>query len=137
MIDDGMLATLVAPKPPKPHAAPGAGVWIDTTLCSGVGIGHDWPKDESEALAAAVGEQVVEDPDRARVWIVGEERALAHAAEGRAMVVLAPPGDPFWAGPLPERAWPRMSITRADPVTGWAGVGTRAGALALEAGNRA
>ena len=137
MVDDGMLATLVAPKPPAVHTGPGIGIWIDAPLCSGVGMGHDWPSDESEALSATVGERAVTDRDSARAWVVGGERALRSAGEGRPMVVVAPPGDPFWAGPLPERAWPRMRIVRADPARGWAGVGAHVGALALEAGHEA
>ena len=133
MVDDGMLATLVAPKPPAAYAGPGSGVWIDAPLCSGIGMGHDWPSDESESLAASVGGHALTDREGARAWVVGGEQALSSAGEGRPMVVVAPPGDPFWAGPLPERAWPRMRIVRADPARGWAGFGERVGELALEA----
>lgn len=138
MVDDGFLATLVAPEPQAGRDARDAdGIWIDEELCVGVGIGHDWPRGESEKLATVVGERAVTERDGALVWVVGAERALAEAALGRRMVVLAPPGDPFWAGPLPERAWPRMRIVRADAATGWAGFGERVGGLALEAGRTA
>ena len=39
---------------------------------------------------------------RAAVHIVDIDTALASAQEGRPCVVVAPPGDPFWAGPIPR-----------------------------------
>ena len=40
---------------------------------------------------------------------------------GASCVVVAPPGDPFWNGVLPQRVFARMEVVRADPRTGWAG----------------
>ena len=131
VLDDGALVDLLAPVPvPVPVAdatpAAGTGVRIGSKLCSGVGIGHDWPEKETEvvrrALPPASGD--------AAVQVLGAERALACAARGRPLVVIAPPGDPFWAGPLPERVWPFLRVVRADAADGWNGAGTRVVAAA-------
>ena len=121
-MDDGALVTMVDPVPVAPRPPSGEGVWIDRNLCAGIGIGHDWTQSEQDALEALVTPAA---HDAAAVWVTGADRALAHAAEGRPTVVLAPPGDPFWAGPLPERAWPAFRIVRADPQEGWKGAGQR------------
>ena len=128
VVDDGALLDLVAPAPVAARPASGAGVWVDPVLCDGIGIGHDWPQDENLALVRGLRRAVARDA--ARVRVVSAESAVADAARGLREVVLAPPGDPFWAGPLPERAWPAMRVARADPDTGWRGAGARIGALA-------
>ena len=66
----------------------------------------------------------------AAVQVLGADDALACVQAGRALVVVAPPGDPFWAGPLPERIWPSIRIVRADPQAGWSGAGARVVAAA-------
>ena len=121
-LDDGALVSMVAPVPVPVRPMSGKGVFIDRQLCVGVGIGHDWPEEEHRALMAAV---MPASPAEAAVWVTGADRALAHAHEGRRTVVLAPPGDPFWAGPLPQRAWPAFRVVRASPQGGWAGAGER------------
>lgn len=128
-MDDGALAMMVQPRPVPPRKAAGKGVWIDTALCAGIGVGHDWPPSEQKVLESLVP---VVQPADAAVWITGADRALAHANEGRPTVVLAPPGDPFWAGPLPERAWPAMRIVRAHAHQGWTGAGERVAEAANE-----
>ena len=130
VVDDGALLDLVEPAPVAPRPADGDGVWVDPALCDGVGIGHDWPQDEHRALVRAARRAVTRET--ARVRVVGAEAAIADGAQGRCEIVLAPPGDPFWAGPLPERAWPAMKVVRADPDTGWGGTGERIGALARD-----
>ena len=132
VLDDGALVSLVAPRPPPAPAGGPAGVWIERPLCEGIGVGHDWPDEETAALVGALGAAgVVEDPSAAGVWVVGADTALAHSGEGRSLVVVAPPGDPFWAGPLPETAWPDLRVARSDPRRGWRDAGARVAELAL------
>lgn len=121
--DDGSLIELIEPAEVAPKPIEGSGVWIDDALCIGVGIGHDWPDAETEVIKNSLS---LEPKERAAVWIMGGDAALAHAHEGRATVVVAPPGDPFWAGPYPKKAWPALSILKTDPKTGWTGAGQRA-----------
>lgn len=130
-LDDGALMAAVDPLPVEPRPVAGEGVWIDRPLCAGIGVGHDWPEAEQAALEACVTQA---GPGHAAVWVTGVDRALAHAHEGRATVVVAPPGDPFWAGPLPERAWPAFRVVRAHPSDGWNGAGERVGEAARELG---
>ena len=107
-----------------PVAAPeGAGVEIGSALCHGIGIGHDWPDNETELARGALRDVPVHG--EAAVRVLGADDALACVHTGRALVVVAPPGDPFWAGPLPERIWPAIRIVRADAQTGWHGAGAR------------
>ena len=128
VLDDGALVDVLAPVP-VPVAAPGgAGVRVGSKLCRGVGIGHDWPEEEAEVVRRAL-------PGGAGGWRgrgTGSraDDALACVQAGRALVAVAPPGDPFWAGPLPERIWPSMRIVRADPQAGWSGAGARVVAAA-------
>ena len=130
VLDDGALVDLVEPAPVPPRPAGGDGIWVDPVLCEGVGIGHDWLQDEHQALARAARRAVARE--EARVRIVSADAALAAGAQGMRDIVLAPPGDPFWAGPLPERAWPAMHVVRAHPETGWRGMGSAIGTLARE-----
>ncbi len=129
VVDDGALIAMVQPKPVPRREPQGSGVWIDRNLCTGVGIGHDWPQDEQAALESLVTQV---PHGEAAVWITGTDRALAHARDGRPNVIVAPPGDPFWAGPLPEQAWPACRVVRADPTDGWNGAAARVAAAAQE-----
>lgn len=126
-LDDSSLLGMVDPLPVATRPVKGTGVWIDTSLCDGVGIGHDWPREETAELAREVGRA---QRAGAAVWVTGAERALAHASEGQPIVVIAPPGDPFWAGSLPERVWPAWRVIRAHPRRGWEGAATRAASAA-------
>ena len=127
VLDDGSLATLLPPAPVAVRTGAGDGVWIERNLCSGIGIGHDWPDEEWSVLRDATPEA---DLDSAGVLVISAAGALAQAGEGRPTVVIAPPGDPFWGGPFPERAWPAFRIARADAKDGWKGAGFRVAALA-------
>ncbi len=122
VLDDGSLVTLLPPVQVPRQTRTGSGVWVEQDLCRGIGINHDWPDEEISALRAAVPEA---GRDEAAVLIVGSDTALAAADSGRPMVVVAPPGDPFWGGPFPERAWPALCVERADPRNGWNGAGRR------------
>ena len=129
-LDDGSLLALIEPSPVAAQPAQGAGVWIDSPLCKGVGVGHDWSDEENAALRKGVPRGL---RSSAAVWVVGADQALAHAHEGRPTVVIAPPGDPFWAGEWPERVWPAMRVIRAAPHEGWKGAGARAARAARAA----
>ena len=123
VFDDGALVDMLAPVPVPVAAPKGAGVEIGSTLCRGIGIGHDWPDKETEVARGALPD--VPAHAEAAVRVLGADDALACVHTGRALVVVAPPGDPFWAGPLPERIWPAIRIVRADAQTGWHGGGAR------------
>ena len=128
VLDDGALVDLVEPVPVPARPVDGKGIWVEPGLCEGVGIGHDWPPLERRALLR--GMRLAVSPDTAHIRVAGADAALGRAAEGRREIVIAPPGDPFWAGPVPERAWPAMHVVRADPERGWTGAGARTAALA-------
>ena len=132
VMDDGALIDVLDPLPVRPVAADGPEAVIAGDLCRGVGIGHDWPDEETaaaqRALTAAGG--------AAGVRVLGADEALAGADTGRPAVVVAPPGDPFWAGPLPTLSWPALRIVRADPQKGWSGAGHRVAAAAAELSRR-
>ena len=121
VLDDGALVEVLAPVPVGMARPTGQGVGVGTSLCQGVGVGFDWPDDEDakvrRSLPAAAGAAAVE--------IVNAEDALAKVATGARLVVMAPPGDPFWAGPWPERVWPAVRVVRANPQSGWAGAAER------------
>ena len=130
VLDDGALVDLVEPVPVPARPVDGEGIWVEPVLCEGVGNGHDWPAGERRALLR--GMRLAVSPDTARIRVAGPDAALGRAAEGRREIVIAPPGDPFWAGPVPERAWPAMQVVRADRDRGWAGAGARTAELARE-----
>ena len=132
VMDDGALIEVLDPAAVRPAPTGGSGAAIAADLCRGVGIGHDWPDAETAAARQALAG--VGGADRVRV--LGAAAALADAGSGRPVVVIAPPGDPFWAGPLPERAWPALRIVRADPREGWSGAGARVGAAAAALAGR-
>ena len=124
VLDDGALIDMLDPVPVPVAAPEGAGVAIGPNLCRGVGIGHDWPAEEIGVLRR--GLPPAPAPGRDAVQVLGADDALACAHAGRAVVVIAPPGDPFWAGPVPERIWPAMRVVRSDAQAGWKGAGARA-----------
>ena len=127
VLDDGALVECCRrSRPGFARAVPASGSngrWANRPAS-----GHEWPREEMRRLAAGLPEAAT--PDGAAVRIAGEEFALRRAREGRPTLVVAPPGDPFWAGPLPERAWPAMRVLRQDPSQGWTGAAERAIALA-------
>lgn len=126
VLDDGSLVELLSPRPPPAKPFAGSGVWIGKKLCHGVGIDCDWPAAESRILHDKL--LPAAHPDRAAALVLGADEALAPANEGRPVVAIAPPGDPFWAGSLPESAWPTMRVVRMDAKQGWRGAAERAAA---------
>jgi len=121
VMDDGALVEAIAPVAAGPEQPPGYGVHVDAELCTGVGVGHDWPDAEADAVRDAFPRATAEPA----VQVLGAEAALAEAHAGRPTAVVAPPGDPFWAGPLPERVWPHFNVVRSSPHAGWEGGGAR------------
>ena len=64
--------------------------------------------------------------------MLGADEALAKVSSGRPLVVIAPPGDPFWAGPMPELIWRSVRVIRYDAEKGWNGAGDRVVAAAKD-----
>ena len=124
VLDDGALAGVVEPVTVPLPETRGHGLWIDPHACTGIGIGHDWPEPETAPIRAAFPSAPA--PDRAALAFVGPDEALGLVERGVRCVVPAPPGDPFWMGPLPERLWGGIRVLRADPGKGWHGAGERA-----------
>ena len=130
VLDDGALLGVIDPVP-VPVAAPrGSGVAIGGKLCTGVGIGHDWPERETEVVRERL--PLVRAPEEAAVRVLGAEDALAFVHTGLAAVVVAPPGDPFWASPVPETIWPSIRVVRSDAQFGWKDAGALVVAAAEE-----
>ena len=128
VLDDGALIDMLAPVPVPVAATKGTGVAIGRKLCHGIGIGHDWPEQETGVVRRALAPAPA--PEEAAVWVLAADDALECAHTGRALVVVAPPGDPFWTGPVPERIWPSICVVRADAQAGWKGAGARVVAAA-------
>lgn len=122
VLDDGALVDLLPPRRVSRRLS-GTGVWIAPLLCRGLGIGHDWPEEETRMLQTST--PLAARREDAAVWILGADEALANAHRGHPIVVVAPPGDPFWAGPLPERVWSGLRVVRTDACAGWRGAGAR------------
>ena len=128
VMDDGALVGELAPVVVEAVPVKVRGARIGRGLCRGLGIGHDWPAREDDvvrrSLPPADGDAAVE--------VCGADEALARVASGRPLVVVAPPGDPFWAGPLPERVWRSVRVVRYDARKGWNGAGDRVVAAAKD-----
>ena len=124
VLDDGALVGIVKPVADPLPVPSGSGLWIGDAPCTGIGIGHDWPGAETEAIRAAFPRSPA--PDRAALAFVGHEDVLDLVERGVRCVVPAPPGDPFWMGPLPERLWSGLRVVRNDPQRGWQGAGEQA-----------
>ena len=131
VLEASSLLTVVAPErvAPPPRTAESS-VHVCEPLCRGVALGLDWPHDERRILAAGVGAEVVFEDAASVVGPPGP--ALRAHRRGASCVVVAPPGDPFWNGVLPERVFARLKVVRCGPRTGWAG-GGRAVLDALDA----
>ena len=121
VLDDGALIEELAPIAVQGARLRGVGVHVGGDLCRGVGIGHEWPSREDEFMR---GSLPLAD-GKAAVEVLNAEQALTKVGHGRPLVVIAPPGDPFWAGPIPERLWQSVRVVRADAHRGWAGAGRR------------
>lgn len=121
LLDDGSLVELLRPVPTPPRPR-GSGVWVGESLCRDVALHLNWPAEETRTL-----QQLPRGPsaDAAALHILAAEDAFEQLRDGRLVVAIAPPGDPFWAGPFAERAWPSLRVVRADPKQGWAGASQR------------
>ena len=128
VMDDGALVDALAPVPVAAAREPVRGVRVGTELCRGVAVGLDWPDEEDGVVRGSL----TEADGVAVVEIVSADDALAKLGSGRPVVAVAPPGDPFWAGPIPERVWQAVRVVRASPQNGWQGAGARVVAAAEE-----
>ena len=135
VFDDASLAEVLAPRPVVPTVRGSAGVRVEPHLVKSTGIGHEWPESELAELRKLTSCSASIDGEAVR--IAGEETALHVASRGLPVVLIAAPGDPFWAGPLPERVWPSMRIIRMDGRHGWSGAAARAAEAARELGGMA
>ena len=123
VFDDGSLMDVLEPVPVTARECVDGPLWIDGPLCRGIALGLDWPDEETRAIREAAPQAA--GPEDAAVLVVGGDGAFERACGGRPTVAVAPPGDPFWAGPLPERVWPSVRVVRADAREGWGGAGER------------
>ena len=121
VLDDGALVEALAPVSVPVAGSVGQGVDVGTDLCTGVGVGFDWPDKEDAVVRRSLPEPV----GQPAVEILGAHDALPRVASGRRLVVVAPPGDPFWLGPFPERVWHAVRVVRVNPESGWHGAGNR------------
>ena len=123
VLDDGSLVEFLEPVSVPARPLAGDGVWIGSPLCRGISVGGDWPDEETRVIGRSIS--MTAHRERAAVWVLGADAAFEGACQGRRIVAVAPPGDPFWAGPLPERIWPSLRIVRIGARTGWDGAGAR------------
>ena len=120
VLEASSLLTVVAPErvARTPRAA-GASVHVCDPLCRGIALGLDWPDDERRILVAGAGAAAAFEEAACVVGPPGP--ALRAHRRGASCIVVAPPGDPFWNGTLPERAFVRLRVVRSHPRTGWEG----------------
>ena len=120
VLEASNLLTVVAPERLAPASrAAGTSVHVCDSLCRGIALGLDWPDDERRNLVAGLGETTAFEE---AACVVGPPRPAIRAhRRGASCVVVAPPGDPFWNGAVPERVFARLKVVRADPRAGWAG----------------
>ena len=125
VLESSSLLTVVAPERlAPPSGAAGSSVHVCEPLCRGIALGLDWPDDERRLLAAEVGADA--SFEEAACCVGPPDSALRAHRRGASCVVVAPPGDPFWNGVLPERVFARLKVVRSDSRTGWAGGGRAA-----------
>ena len=123
VLDDSSLVEYLDPVSVPACPLAGDGAWIGSPLCRGISAGRDWPDEETRVIRRSIS--MAANRESATVWVLGADAAFEGACRGRRIVAIAPPGDPFWAGPLPERTWPSLRIVRIDARTGWDGAGAR------------
>lgn len=120
-MDDSALVEILPPLVTPTVPRPGNTVWVSEDLCSGFSVPLDWPDSETDYIYGLL--KRAESPDEATLVITSAEKGMELADGGRPVVVIAPPGDPFWNGPLPEKAWPGMGMVRSSVERGWTGAG--------------
>ena len=122
VLEASNLLTVVAPERLAPESrAADSSAHVCESLCRGIALGMDWPDDERRILAAGIGDTAAFET---AACVVGPPAAALRAhRRGASCVVVAPPGDPFWNGVLPERVFARLKVVRAHPRSGWAGGG--------------
>ena len=122
--DDGALVELLDPvKVALTQPVAKDAVWVDRALCHGISASFEWPIEETQAIYK--GLQRAPSPAAAAVQVLEADQALAVAKTGLPVVAIGTPGDPFWAGPLPEQGWSNMQVIRVNSISGWQGAGTK------------
>lgn len=119
VIDDAALLSMIDPILTREKPRRAGPAWIGAELCEGIGIGHDWGEERTHKVREAL--ETTDRREEAAVRIMSARDALNDADKETPTIVIAPPGDPFWAGPFPERVWPAMHVVRATPNGGWRG----------------
>ena len=119
VFDDGALVEIL-----NPACVATTGPWtgpvhVSDVLCAGVGVGYDIPSEDVDLVRVALGARSTLDRSRASVLVCAPDEAYPRLNAGLPTVVVAPPGDPFWAGPLPARAWEAVAVVRRGPVKAW------------------
>ncbi len=127
VVDDSLLPTLLHPVAAQVLPVRGEGVWIEEPLCCGAGVGFDWPDSETAKISKHV--PLAKSKESAAIVVAAADSLLAYerCLAGLRSVVIAPPGEPFWSGPLPERVWPAVTVigSEQDRDLIWAGAGDR------------
>lgn len=130
VLDDGALLSFLPPIPVQPRAIQGKGIWVEPGICQAVSLGFLWSPEYTDKIYQGIGKAARKE--RAALWVLDSDQAFPHLAQGKPMIVLARPGDPFWAGPLPAKVWPQLRLIRADAQTAWQDAPTQVIAAAQE-----
>ena len=129
-MDDSALVEILVPEPLPTQARGGQSVWVAENLCRGFSVPLDWPSAETDLIFSML--ERAPSQDQATLVVASAMDGAALATAGRPVVVIAPPGDPFWNGPLPKVAWPGMNIIKPHPEQGWKGAGMQVIGVAKE-----
>ncbi len=126
-LDDASLVEFMLPVSVPPAASAKdllkERVWIESELCQDMGVDFAWPEEETRRIRQSMNAGDIDEPSSIKV--LSADSALVAANAGYFVVAIATPGDPFWNGPLPQRAWTTMRVIRIDNQNGWASAGQR------------
>ena len=116
-LDDASLFAIVKPIVVEEKLPENASVFMDYILCRGAGVGFDWPPGERKIIEESLD---LVSPDQAGIYILrGNSSCFSRLMSGLPTIIIAPPGDPFWAGPIPNGIWKNCYLIRADNEKGW------------------
>lgn len=122
-LDDSALLELLKPEPTSTKLRTGNKIWVGKALSDGFSATLTWPKSETEKIYKMLPKATSQN--EAAVLVLSAEDAMRMAMQGIPVIAIAPPGDPFWAGPIPEQAWPGMHVIRPSNEQGWHGAGLK------------
>lgn len=129
-LDDSALLELLRPDPIPTIPRAGGKIWVGKALSDGFCATLNWPDAETARIYGALPKAASQK--EAAVLVLSAEEAMREANQGTPVVAIAPPGDPFWAGPIPEQAWPGMHVIRPDGEYGWREAGVKIVSAARE-----